>query len=570
MKYIREVTGVSASAWGTYLTTDLNPKPSDTIAELLGADPFIRLLRLYVRELRAVRCHVRYDDSSIYHLRIEGRNPLIKGFRVLRRSVIEKRRNETASYAYPSWTRRRSLSAYGDVTHQPRSLITNEFAQWESPGGFNTHEVSSSQVVVGAGLSKHLTFDDFRAFANSLMPFVGSQFKTLTSGLGVYARCTLQGLDVEADYIRYSLTDVFHQSYPGSNYALAPHLNVEIFRGSAGDMTITFLGFDGIKIIRGSETRKATYPNIRVAKSIVIRDNDLDLRRRYASQLGHVFGHHVMTAFKPALFHSQGKALNSLLIQYDKNFENFVESPELFALVNSLNKAKEFSPDVLGADPWIERLKKIALLFAGIQLSWAFALKPTLDAIREQVKPLLLPLKGEASIAFSNRALSSLPNGLQSVLLSRTSADYHSASITSVTALFRTEAHTVPDEITIARTIMESDIFARLGLYPSLKQIWETAPFSFVADWWLSIGRRIDDLSAYLRAPTLETRIGHTAHILVDLENGLVFDLFHRSGFNRSPTDPPSDSWLESPGAPTIAIPLAVSMLLSGGRSKGS
>jgi hypothetical protein len=289
----------------------------------------------------------------------------------------------------------------------------------------------------------------------------------------------------------------------------------------------------------------------------------LEIQQRELYRLQSAFKHHTMTDMRPALYHTQGKAMNSVLSQFGKNFENFIELPSLITLLDEMagpnSPLRRFGSKI----PALEKLRFLILAFSGAILAWSFAIRPTLEAIKELASSACLPLVGEGVMSFETDDYTTLPLGLQNVISLGKPGEIVLGDTVHIKATFRSEVTSVPDEAVIARAILNSDLAGTLGIFPTPKGIWDVGPLTFVIDWFIPIGRMIEDHQAYFRSPTLEFRVGHTAHIYIRMNDGREFDLFWRSSESSSLSDPPGDSWLQSSGVPWVSIPLCVSVLFS-------
>ena len=574
MRYLDTIYGGSvaqhASFYAQAQTIDTDAR---LLSQFLYADPLLLIFTSYNRRLTVYRTYVRSVDKPKRILSVCGRNPYIKGLIILR-DLLRKRSRKASRDAFPSWNRRRALSVYGQTqytvkdTHTVANHVGTSLAL---PVGYSATKVELTYYLDKPGLTgrSHCSFDDRAALARRTLPYVGMLFKR-TTNLNRYGQHILSSLSISEDQISYTLKDVFWQGYPTKRTMKCGSLTIIYQRANDNhvgfDVSIEIVGLKTMVIDNDPNQTKPSW-NPFSQGIVVISQNSDDLSKTRDNALAachSVLSQH-MTDFRPALYFTQGKALNAILADYSRNFENFVESPELFELLSSIS--------TLDDGGWLKsfknssfywRLNALVLLISGAYLLWNFALKPTQDAVVKLAKATLQPLRGEGSMSFSGEDYTQLPQGLWTLLFE---APLNRIGLTKTDVIhydisFRSTATSTPDYSCLVRATMDSYPILWSGILPSPKQIWAIQGGSFIVDWVLPIGGYIDAHEAYLKSPTMPFRIGHTVSISFTVKDGRTFEGFWRSSESNFPTDPPGDAWLVAPGVPFISIPLALSTLL--------
>lgn len=528
--------------------------------ELFYADPLLQLIRTYYRTLRVNNVEIRRVDKPLDHLLVDGRNPYIYGLSLLQK-LVKRRRMKRRRDVFPSWNARRSLSVSGDFSGIAQIPLVGFLNSWTSPA-ISSIPIALTRVASTSGTQSHFSFDDVKVLARKLQPYVGSFFRR-DGGTGV-GEHTLNSMFISDDLVKYKLVSCQFDG-PGSGYwQNAPALWIVIRRLDSGDMSIDIHGL-GSAYVDKNPNLKPKYRSHALAEATILSDGSPVLSHQMHHSVNYLFGDLKMRRFRPALYHTQGGALAQVLIDYGKNFENFIELPQLLDLFELVYKTRKLGQWVSRLS-WQGKLEWLSRVFCGSWLSKDFTLRPTLQAIKDLATAHSRPFKGEKSMIFDTTDISTLPEGLKLLLSDRLDHFFNAADITHFRADFRTEVTISPDEVVLARAVMEHDPLAFLGLYPTPSGAWNTGKFTFIVDWFVPIGRLIKDHESYVRSPSLDCRIGHTALFKISTTKGLTYTLFWRSSYNDRPTDPPGDSWLQALGLPSISIPLAVSMLLSGRR----
>lgn len=567
-RYVRYVTAVNTGAFGNWFSQIQGlPVQNRVLGELFFAEPILSCLSVYAKILRVKTAHVTRRDNDIEHLQLEQRNPYLYGLSLFQKH-FRSRRSRLRRSVFPSWNRRRSLSVHGDFTGYPLLDVAGVFGAHSLPLGVSTRVIKVSRVYTPTGVVNHFSFDDCIRLARDMYQYVGSEFRK-NANLGRYGRHTLSAMSITTDAITYTLKDIEYKSYPSGTWHRCSSLHVTITRDEDGDTQISLSGLENCVFNNDPSQPKATFvPSVK-ALSYILSKDDLSVSTDMHIHVNGMFGRVKMREFRPALYHTQGSAMTKVLQGFGRNFENFIEAPGLITLFDDIAvSGPPWLVKALGVkNAWVERVRTLALLVSGSILAWNFAVKPTLASVKELADGALIPVEGEAEIRFDTRDLNSLPSGLKAWIDVRTDYYFRSTDIDHVLLVFKTHVTSAPDAAVLSRAAFEADPLSFLGLYPTPKGIWDTMPMSFIVDWFVPIGRMIEDHTSYLRAPSLECRIGHTVLIRITSRSGLNYDLFWRSSYGERPTDPPGDSWLVAPGLPTISLPLAVSMLF--GSRKG-
>lgn len=560
----RFTTALTTRTFASYFsqTYTLHGGQTRVLRELFYADPLMLALDNYTRVVKSNVVVVTYRDKSPKHLDVSGKSPYIYGLALLQR-FLKSRRRKRRRAAFPSWNRRRSLSVYGDYSGLSVAIPSGIWTGFVLPLTIGLIDGRMSRLNTTTTPVSHCSFDDCLRMARSMLPFIGSVFQKVNGS--IYGKHTLSSLSVSEDLITYRLIDVEFKSFPSGNWQNAPALNVTISRNSFGDPSIDVFGYSSVVINKNPNLPKVRYYSGADAVSLTVSEGDEVTSRLLHRSIQDLFGVVLMNQFRPALYHTQGGALAKLLVNYGKNFENFIEAPQLLTLFRQMYEFPIMAKSVLGLD-WYGRLKWLTECLTGSILAQAFAVRPTFESLQALASQACYPVIGEKEMKFETNDINSLPEGLRLFLEERVDMFLNPANITYFYALFRTEVTSAPDEAVLARAVMEHDPLAFLGLYPTPRGVWDSTQFTFIIDWFVPIGRTISDNESYFRSPMLECRIGHSVHFQISTVEGLHYDLFWRSSYGDRPTDPPGDSWLVSPGIPSISIPLAVSMLLSGRR----
>lgn len=535
--------------------------------EIVHHDPLCYLIRNFITVPDTVKFNVVVEDRPIKVLSIYPRLSIFMGFAVLA-GVLRQRNKRAYRRAYPSWNRKRSFRMYGLTQHRvsnTRSLSEFGFVVPYNPEGVGDVKVDTTRYLAGATYVDHMSFDQLSVVARELSSYIGREFSRPES-LSRYGRGTLSSLVVNDDEISWSWSNVRWQNYPMANFmkAIGPNqISVKCRRNTNDSgMSVSFSGFGGIQCgdSPAGKIKWSTHHNLNYGYKAI---RDLSAEGSYRWGLAQSFPFSLGQC-APALYHTQCQALNKVLVDYSANYENFMESPEL----------AKFFLDVLTMDPkWFSKrlsgglaskLYFLVTFISGAMLLYSFALKPTYDAVVKAAKQLTLPIKGESEMRYQGNNLMDLPESMRITLFERATQlqGFSYEDVRKYDIRFRSEVKTTPDHQSAAQVLLDAFAGVKYGLLPTPKGLWDTLPLSFIVDWFTSIGRYIEDHWAFLRAPSLPLHIGHTLKIYISVRDGRQFDLFWRSAESVYVMTPPNDSWLESPGLPSIAIPLSISALV--------
>jgi len=274
----------------------------------------------------------------------------------------------------------------------------------------------------------------------------------------------------------------------------------------------------------------------------------------------------------PGLFHTQSKALSSLLGEVSKNFESFVEAPgffqALFAVASSdtddiaLDTIKGFLPATASL---AEKVKILIRLVCGVYIGWIFAINPALASARDAYERLLKTLggiSGKGSMRFSGTesTFESLPEGLRELV----------SSVNPGVLLVRYEIRigsqimldAKSDKVVNSLTRVIEDA-GRFGIEPNPVYLYQAIPFSFVFDWGIPMGSLMND--AYNRYKLIGKRglvAGHSLSMELQYDDGLRVRIYLRSEATYNMIDPQAETWLQSSVPAAVAIPLAALLLL--------
>lgn len=273
---------------------------------------------------------------------------------------------------------------------------------------------------------------------------------------------------------------------------------------------------------------------------------------------------HSIRGAKPALYHTQAKAITASLGEISKNFETLMESPGTAQLIDDMLSG--FSdlklPQKLKKLTFLEKGKWIVRALLAAWITYIFAVKPVYETLTEDVKLVVsnLSVKFESTMRFSqsDKPFAGLPESLKSFLLQEvlTEADLLDYAVTFHSEL---RLYDIPDLIgsVFGRTAEE---FAVKGLVPEPKYIWSALTLSFVVDWFIPISRLISDAQATLRGATMNFgTVGHSVFIKLSHKDGRTTCVYIRSNNSSDIIDPEPDSWLLAGGIyQAAAIPLVL------------
>jgi hypothetical protein len=566
------------------------------LGDLLYADPLLWFICSFHRRAKVDRFMIRVVDKPPLELSMSNRNPYFLGFAVIS-NLLRKRARQLFRRSSPSWNRRRSSSVFGTwtgVNPSPR-YIKDYLSTLTLPGGIGDVEVDFSRYQTPGGPVDHISFYGLQRFARRLEPYVGSTFRR-TSSLGRYGSHVLSGLVISDSAVSYNLKNVVWQSYPSGKYMTCSSIGISISRSemASSSITISITGLTNVRV----DGVAGTYPKYRsvaIAPNLVTAGYSKQAYDHYLALAGEISST-PMRLFAPALYHTGCKALSDCLIDYSKNFENFVESAELVKLFYDITNfagtgARSFMPTMGSrgkrnkaipvenviykknslwawvSDPSLrgfQRVKRLANLFSGSKLAVDFAISPSLRSAWDLAKKTILPLTGESEI---KHTLATLPPGLEAIVIPPqrlTKLGVTKADIIRLEIRFRSEVIMCPDYQALAQAFLDANPGLSLGILPSPESVWKVGKYTFIVDWFLDVSRLIKDATTYVMSPFLPYRVGHTVRLQMDLRDGRSFDAFWRSLESDHLINPPADSWLPSVGLQSSSIPLVVQKLTSG------
>lgn len=283
------------------------------------------------------------------------------------------------------------------------------------------------------------------------------------------------------------------------------------------------------------------------------------------------------------LYHSQSKAVHSLIGDVSANFETLVESPGFVSEV--LPFVDEFAPslvrDISGKRPVsldraflkrgsaklgrVERFRNVLKLLIGGYFAYLFAIKPTLETAKDILTDHIAEissLNSAKGVRFYGDATTlsveypSLRNLISSVSVAP--VVYYDVRLRTQIYLKTRSDDIIEVLINILKPVMS------LGVLPEPKMIWAAARFSFIVDEFLPISTLIEHAQDFFSSFRLSRCvIGHSALVKVWTSDGIVTELYIRSDETSDFIDPPADSWLRASGAQaSILVPLACTLLL--------
>jgi hypothetical protein len=538
------------------------------LSEMLYAEPMLRIVCNNHCTLYVDRYFIRHVDKYRPLLVVSSRNPLYRGFVILGQ-LLRKRYRKKQRDAFPSWNRRRCLSNYG--TSQGLSYsqtVSATIGGFTSPSGFDATTIDFTRFRDGPnGVYRlHMSFDDVVRFARKMVPFVGSVFRR-TLSLGRYGEHTLSSITITRTAVTMELKGITYQSYPGSKFMQCKGITVRFLRGTSNEalkISISGLGgvvFDGTPSIGSMSTYQSSVTSltgINTPTGAYRRVHD-QLMDRVRGNLGFD-----MAQFRPAFYHTQGMALNDVILDISSNFENFVESPELFVLLEELIWFDPATPfGKFSSLPYIGRVLWLAKLLSGGILLWNFALRPTYEAVLNLAKETVKPSRAEAEMSFKGSDINLLPSGLaihvRNVVKTYGRLD---SDLAYYDFKFRSMVTSTLGYVELAHAFLEQHPLLKAHVLPSPDQVWASAGGSFIVDWAVPISGYLQAHQAYAMSATIPFRIGHTARLVFDFKQGDLLEGFWRSAESNFLTDPPGDTWLMPSGVPWISIPLGLSVLI--------
>jgi len=287
----------------------------------------------------------------------------------------------------------------------------------------------------------------------------------------------------------------------------------------------------------------------------------------------------------PGLFYTQSRAYNTLIGKVTRNFESLMKSSDfipsliqgaesILALKGTAVEATEkrvtkrlfesLSSITVFEDyiPLFDRVRALVQLIAAIDLTFAFALEPALRTasnVLDSTMRNVLETEGVGAMAFSGKDITALPESLRLLLSS-----FRDERILSYDVHFRTE---MTSRVSHGNFYAAVDRLLRdagaLGFEPDPIYLYKMIPFTFVFEWFVPVTAMLN--AAYVRYKMVgnsSLTVGHSVSILITYASGFKTHVYLRSEPTRLYLDPPSDSWLTSPGVPiAVAVPLAIVVL---------
>lgn len=562
-----------------------------TLSDIFYADPIMRVLCYQHRPMNVTRYFVRHVTDEHPSLAIKIRNVYMLGLTAIG-DLLRKRGSGYTNTAASTWHPRRALGLRGTSGGLDMQNLTIGSMGYgvRYPVGVSGLKLDLTYFASPfGGFFYHCSFDDIAATARRLLPFSGQYFQRDAGSLGIYGYHTLEGLYVGDNIISYTMKNIFFQSYPvWRHMAIPSSIGVRIERAdpaSSHDLHIRVTGLsrvliDGLdygsskpqwsgsvsgSIIRSTATRYDT--------NVIIGGVNYADQQRYLSPYAHgPFGGLMqafegnMAVYSPGLFHSQGKALSNLMIDYGANFENLIQSPQFIELIESvfLKSPQLFESIFTDVNASLAgRVKGLVDFITGHQLAYEFATAPTIRAVQKLLNRLLDFREGEGSFTLEGEDFTSRPLSFQRAVLqgAPTYLGLLNAKVRWYKIVFRTTARTSLSASNAAKAILMNDPIAMIGGYPTPSSIWESLGGSFAVDWFTAVGPMIKDQEAYWRSPSIPLRMGHTVHVRFDYNDGRRFNNFWRSVESNLPIDPPGDTWLPVGDLPSVAIPFGIQQL---------
>jgi hypothetical protein len=558
------------------------------LIELIFFDPIAQLLYLHHRECLVTRYFPRFVVEEDPLCTIPIRNYHMVSAILLAR-LFDERANGKRKIFESSWHARRALGLRGTTGGYSfdNLVVSNAVGNYVYPIGFGNTKLDITKHPFGGSTAYHFCFDDAVALAIRMKPYIGGRFQR-SATLGRYGRGDLSSIIVTNSSIEYRWKDVVYQSYPGSRFMTCPAINIRITRvppGKPGDLTLTITGMNKALVDGGLPPPK-TWNSSVVGKlrinhasqyetDVLVGGYTYAMNRRYRNagfigSLGSLIGSFGdnMSTYAPGLFHTQGRALSNLMIDYGSNFENIIQADQFAELINNifLKTPQLFKAIFSPGDGLINlatRVKRLAELMTGSQLAYEFAAAPTIRALSALMDQVLDFRKGEGQFTLEGENFSSQPLSFQKAVLQASPSFYglSSSNIRWFRVTFRTTVYSSMQASMVAKAILLNDPVAMIHGYPTPESIYNVQPLSFVVDWGFQVGPMIKANSAYFQSPSMPLRVGHTVHVEFKYSDGRIFNNFWRSEESDYPIDPPGESWLPLAVFPPIAIPFGIQQL---------
>lgn len=564
---------------------------SRPLGELLFAVPVFHLLCNNHRALKITRHFVRHVAVRHESCRITSRNIYMLGLVTLA-NLLRKRAGQRRLFPGATWNPRRSLELMGITGGLKRQALTiagTLVGSFSSPPFYSGEPVGMTYYSPSSGVfANHCSFYDVQYNARRLLPYVGSYFRRDQPSLGRFGSCYLDEVVVTDTLVTFRMSKCFYQSYP-SNRTMEAMGNVVVsVRLLAKDQPFDIvvdvnlpkdIKFDGVvanfsiweRHARGLQyvSIASAYDNAVLIGGQTYADNQRYRSTGYTGPIGGLLAafDKNLWVYSPGLFHSQGKALNNIMIDYGSNFENLIQSAQFIELIESVAlKAPQTFADIftdMNARSALGRIQMLTQLLSGAQLAYEFGVAPTIRALQKLTEELCSFTHSEASFKLEGYDFSSQDEYLKRAVL-QGSPSYLGLSSSEViwySIAFRTECRSTLSAAHAAKAILMNDPIAMIHGYPTPSSIWESLSGSFAIDWVANVGPMIKDQQAYWLSPSVPLRIGHTVHSRFIYSDGRIFNNFWRSFESSIPIDPPGVSWLPFSGLPPISIPYGLQQL---------
>jgi hypothetical protein len=537
------------------------------------ADPILHIFANYHYEVTGHRKLVQVVDKNPSKTGVSHRSTYLYGIRLLFHVLAMRHIKRRQNWGIPTWNARRALHMWGETSFISKDpvRVVDLMQAFSLPAGISDVYFQLTRLRNGVGFVDHISFDQLRFNARALQPHVGQKFKRLVGSLNRYGEFVLNSLVITNDTITYEMKDILYVSYPSSVNLKISSLTVKIQRitdpSNNDAFKVTLFGLENVgvgkyntKIDHGWFDHAYGFPKYLTTEDPAIAGKPDSI------SLEHAMPQRIMGA-TGGLYHTQSHALGKVLPELSKNFENFTEISQTLGLFKTVwteggNLYRVMTKSGLAGQAWY----CLKLITGGI-LMYNFALRPTVDAIGKLADEAIIPVKGEGAMSFEGSDIQDLRPTLKSFIadsLWHIGIQVPAIEITWFRVDFRSEVTMKPSFQDLATFLVNSNWLTRSGIIPSPLGLYQTTRMSFVVDWKIPVGKTIEHAQSYFSAMPFPSRIGHTVRIQLMISDGRCIDAFLRTNLTEIFIDPIGDSWLEAPGFPQIAIPLAISQVITG------
>lgn len=417
----------------------------------------------------------------------------------------------------------------------------------------------------------NLTFDQLRDYAISLQeiaadPTALHTVARLNSNTNYRKDCYITNLNVGSDSITYH--GYCKYARPVAPKWLSVDYDAVIYRhDQSSDYQFTFYcnWYTYGDLTTHKSVSDPSY-NRRSLSPVAVIGDPTDLIGWMEEKTSHsIIGAH------PALYLTQSKALSALIGEISANFETLVESLDWFLLADLVlnTPVKDVVEKFVPYGTLLTKVTMLLRLIGSGYIFKIFALDPTLSSLQDALGRAseLSLFKYESTISITNESLdfTSLDEGLQAYIIGNWGFD--PSDVVEYKVVFHTEV--IPDVDTdfMIKVVQGSlsDFLAKTGSYPSVGQLWNGIPFSFVAENYLPIGKFTRAFENYARFDrAYVSSMGHSAYIRCSLADGRQFDVYLRSDAKVEPIDPPTTIWVhETPNPVLVPVAIIVALGLS-------